>query len=82
MFGSTVCPETIGELICLSSWDVKMMLRHQKWILPQAQVARNYVTEIIQISYKNGGALKWFQDNLCDVITSITLWRSKSIVQN
>ena len=35
----------------------------QKFILPEAQLARNYGTEITQIPCKNYGAPKSFQDN-------------------
>ena len=33
----TICPETITELIRFDFWDVKITLRRQKWILPEAQ---------------------------------------------
>ena len=43
---TTICPEAIAELIHFTFRDVKTTLRRQKLILPEAQAARHYVTEI------------------------------------
>ena len=44
-----MCPETISELSRFRFPRYKISLRRQTWILPEAQVARNCGTEIIQI---------------------------------
>ena len=52
----SICPETITEFFCFQSRRCKITLWHQKLILPEAQVGRNYGTETFQIPCKNYGA--------------------------
>ena len=51
-------PKLLQKQFVLNFWDVKITLRHQKLVLPEAQVGRNYGTEIFQIPCQNYGAQK------------------------